>query len=115
MTDHPSLFDHGPAHRAGDHQTSIEAARKAVQRHGLRRDILRQHYVRGMFGISDWELQQAFDQEHPGSVVKRRTDLTQAGCIEATARTTTSPHGSRATVWQITGLGRRIYEEVIRG
>ena len=103
----PTLFDiAGPAHRTADPVTSVEAGRVAVGNSKLRHRIL-EELCRRDFGCTDNELSRIVGG-HPGSVAKRRHDLTVAGLVCDTGRVRPTEYGANAIVWASTDLGRAL-------
>ena len=87
--------------RTTDPDTSLNAARQAIGNSKLRYLIydLHQHHTAG---LTDNELQALIPTAHPGSVAKRRGDLTTAGLIADTGTTRLTSYGVEAIVWATT-------------
>jgi len=87
--------------RRTDPPTSLNAARTAIGNSKLRATIY-QHHLEHPNGLTDNQLQALIPTAHPGSVAKRRHDLTTAGLLTNTGTTRPTTYGVDATVWTTT-------------
>ena len=94
----------GPAARATDPDTSLEAGRKAWQDRGR----LQQRVVLALSDgpMTDSEIVERIERVtqrrvHPGSVSKRRGELRDEGVVVDTGVRRMSPFGREQIVWQL--------------
>lgn len=87
-----------------DPPTSLEAATKARKGSNslLAQAILAELRSRGTEGATDDELADVFPEAHPGSRVKRRTDLSRTGQVRDSGRRRPSRWGRDQIVWVAT-------------
>lgn len=95
-----SYRDIDPAHhvRTTDPHTSRAAARKAIGNSALRQRIY-DTFTYG--GYTDDELAAMMIGTHPGSIAKRRHDLTRAGLLTDSGTTRPTRTGTQAIVWTL--------------
>jgi hypothetical protein len=78
------LFAAPSMHRAGDHATSVDAARQvSVKIHELHRAVFAAVLAAGPDGLTDRELEQLppFAHYGPSTIRKRRSELYQSGYL----------------------------------
>lgn len=103
-----------PATRAGDPDTSRDAATMAANvRASDRRLVLLAHFDHPE-GLTDFQLAEVVGRQQT-SAGKRRGELRDAELVEATGERRTTPSGARAIVWRLTPAGRAIARALREG
>lgn len=102
-----------PVARRTDPETSHAAAARIKPIAGTDRERVLRAHARCPEGLSDYELADILERQQ-NSVGKRRTELRDAGLIEATDMRRLAPSGSKAIVWRITERGRAALFDIER-